>query len=326
MSKKLKFVWIDDDENRNIACTNLEKHLKVKCDFVNVKPKDVDFLSIIDNVKPDLILIDHNLTDIGTGTIKKGSTISALIREKNPTLAIACITAQDILGIDSQQRMSYESIFSYDNITEHYFTMQSIALAYRKMKLNIPKDIIELLVLMKAPKEEQFRLETIVPFDIKENFHDQGIYTNISHWIRDVLFERPGFLYDSLWSATLLGLNESGFKKIEKLFLPAKYKGIFADESKERWWKCELTKILSKYVKTSGLPWEKGRMLPGITPRYYSKDYYTDFNEEFPETVAYIDETTNERAQMKLKYTVSHPKFDKLLFFEDIKMMKADQS
>jgi hypothetical protein len=27
---------------------------------------------------------------------------------------------------------------------------------------------------------------------------------------------------------------------------------------------------------------------------------------------------------MKLKYTVPHPKFDKLLFFEEIRMMKAD--
>lgn len=325
MSKKLKFVWIDDDDDRNIACTNLERHLGVKCHFVNVKPENVDFLSVIDKVKPDLILLDHNLTDIGTGAIKKGSTISALIREKNPTCAIACITAQDILSIDSQQRMSYESIFSYDDITDHYLTMQSIALGYRKMKSNLPTNINDLFNLMKAPKEEQIRLETILPHDIKENFSDQGIYTNISHWIRDVLIERPGFLYDNLWSATLLGLNESGFKKIEKLFAPAKYKGIFSDESKERWWKSELTKILSKHVKTGGLPWEKGRMLPGIIARHYSKDYYTDFKEEFPETVAYLDETTNERAQMKLKYTVPHPKFDKLLFFEEIKMMKVDQ-
>lgn len=324
MRRKLNFVWIDDDNNRNVASINLEKHLGIKCHFVNVKPTNVDFLSVIDKVKPDLILIDHNLTEIGTGSIKKGSTISALIREKNPTIAIACITAQDVLSIDSQQRMSYESIFSYDIITDSYLTMQSIALGYRKMKLNLPKDVSELLDLMKAPKEEQLRLETVLPAGIKENFNDQGIYTNISHWIRDVLFERPGFLYDSLWAATLLGLNENGFKKIEKLFAPAKYKGIFADNSKERWWKSELITILSKHVKTSGLPWEKGRKLPGIMARHYSKDYYTDFKEEFPETVAYLDETTMERAQMKLKYTVPHPKFDKLLFFEEIKMMKAE--
>ncbi|GAH64337.1 unnamed protein product [marine sediment metagenome] len=136
--------------------------------------------------------------------------------------------------------------------------------------------------------------------------------------------ERPGFLYDRLWTATLLGLNENGFKKVEKLFTTAKYKGIFADESRERWWKSELIRILSKHVNVPGLPWEKGRSLPNITTRFYSKDYYSNFKEEYPETVAYTDETSNKRAQMKLKYTVPHPKYDKLLFFEEIRIMKAD--
>lgn len=324
MSKKLKFVWIEDDVGREIASINLEKHLGVRCFFVNVQPANVDFLKLIENVKPDLILIDHNLTEIGTGAIKKGSTIAALIRERNPGYAIACITGQDSNSIDSQQRLSYEAVFNYDNIKDYYFTMKSIARSYRKMKSNPPKEINELFNLIKMPNEERNKLETILPYEIKENFNDPGIYANISHWIREVLMDRPGFLYDRLWTATLLGLNESGFKKVEKLFTTARYKGLFADESRERWWKSELIKILSKYVSGSALPWEKGRFLPKITNRNYSKDYYSDYKEEYPEVVAFIDETTNNRAQMKLKYTVPHPKFNKLLYFEEIRMMKAN--
>lgn len=326
MSEILNFVWIDDDADRAEAAITLGKHIGVNCLFINVKPENVDYMSIIDDVNPDLILIDHNLTEIGTGTIKKGSTIAALIREKHPKYAIVCITGQESNNIDSQQRSSYETVLSYDDIKDHYLTMKSIAESYSKMKTFPPKEAKELFDLMKVPKEELIRLETILPHEIKENLNDPSIFSNISHWIRDVLIERPGFLYDRLWAATLLGLNESGFEKVKELFISAKYQGLFEDESKERWWKSELIKTLSKQVKTSGLPWEKGRFLPNLKTRHFSKDYYSNYKEEYPEVVAYLDETTIERKQMKLKYTVPHPKYDKLLFFEEIRMMKADQS
>jgi hypothetical protein len=323
MSKNLKFIWIDDDDRHKDAA-NLERQLKIKCPYVDVKPKDVDYLAEIENVKPDLILVDHNLIKIGAGDIRKGSTIAALIREKHPTYAIACITAQNINTIDSQQKSSYEAIFSYDEIKDHYVTMKSIATAYQKMKASTLKKVEDLFLLMKSPKEETIRLERILPHEIKENFKDPSIYGNVSKWVREVVMERPGFLYDRLWAATLLGLTESGFKKVESQFSAAKYKGIFADQSKERWWKSELINILSKIVKRPGLPWEKGHEIPGITNRHHSRDYYSDYKEEYPEVVAFLDETSTDRAAMKLKNTVPHPKYDKLLFFEEVRMMKAD--
>jgi CheY-like chemotaxis protein len=320
MSKKYRYVWIEDNADRETDCMHLERNLGVKCDFINVQPKDVDFLSMINKIKPDLILMDHNLTDIGTGNIKKGSTIAALLREKEPTFAIVCITGQDIADIDSQQRLLYDAIFNITEIKDNYQTIKSIAVSYRKMKAAPINKVQVLFSLMKVPFEDQIRLEAILPRDIKENFQ----YSSISYWIRNLLMDRPGFLYDKLWAATLLGLKENGFNKVERLFTAAKYKGIFSDKSKERWWKSELIKILSKHVNSPGLPWEKGRLLPKINARNFSKDYYSNFREEYPETVAYTDETSNERVQMKLKYTVPHPKFDKLLFFEEIRMMKAD--
>lgn len=325
MSRKLKFIWIDDDAAREMSAINLGKQLDVECYFINVKPEDVDYMLKVDQIKPDFILIDHNLTDIGTGKIKKGSTVAALIREMHPTIAIACITGQDRKSIDSQQRLSYETVLSYDNIKNHYLTMYSIAESYRKLKAKPAKDTKELFELMKVPIEDYNRLDTICPQEIKGNYSDPGIYANISHWIRKVLIERPGFLYDRLWAATLLGLNENGFNKVETMFESARYIGPFADQSKERWWKADLINILSQKVPSFGLPWERGRLLlPKITSRYFSKDYYSNYKEEYPEVVAFLDETTSVRQQMKLKYTVPHPRYEKLLFFDEIRMMKAD--
>ena len=71
---------------------------------------------------------------------------------------------------------------------------------------------------------------------------------------------KPGFLYDTLWTATLLGLKEESFKKVTHLFKNAKYLGLFADKSNERWWQTQVRQII--YAKNpddkSALPWLLG--------------------------------------------------------------------
>lgn len=320
MSKKLQFVWIDDEGKRKRASDNLEVQMSVKCEFINVS-KENNYLEDIDRVNPDLILMDHNLT-YTLGEYKKGSTISAIIREKHPTLPIACISGQNKKDMDSQQRMIYQTVFKITDIKKHYSAMRSIATSYRKMKSSKPSSIEDVFSLMKVPKDDIEKLSIIMPAEIKENFKDLGLYGHITHWIIDVLFERPGFLYNKLWAATFLGLSEKGFSKVEKLFESAKYKGIFSDESNERWWKSKLLDILNSKVHGYDLPWEKGRFLAEFQNSDFSKDFYTDYKEDYPETVAYTDESTNEWQPMKLKYTISHPKFEKLLFFDEIRMMK----
>lgn len=323
MKKKLSFIWIDDEPEREEASINLAKQNGVKCKFIDVSQEDVNYISLIDEIKPDLILVDHNLTQIKTGDIKKGSTIAAFIRENHPKYPIACITGQEEATLDSQQRLSYEAVFSYSDIKMHYETMISIAEAYKKLNANPPQDSDQLIAMMKVPDAEVSKLKNILPHDIKENYNDSGVFANISSWIRNVLIERPGFLYDRIWVATILGLNESGFKKIEPIFKAAKYNGLFSDKSKERWWKSEVLKILSRKIGAPIASWEKGRLLlPKMEKKYLSVDHYTE-KEEYPEVVAYLDETSDKRVQMKLKYTVPHPKYDKLLFFEEIRMMQA---
>ncbi|MCK9204427.1 MAG: response regulator [Bacteroidales bacterium] len=298
---KLKFLWIDD-EDRSPAFENLKAQLKVEGKFINVTDEDSDYLTEIENIKPDLILIDHNLTET-TGDIKKGSTLAAQIREKHPRFPIACITGQDD-PIDTQQKLSYEAIYKLHQIEHNYQSMKAIAQSFRKLNSSNPLNVNQLLNLIKLPELDRIRLESIMPQEIKENFEDKALFQNISHWIRNVLIARPGFLYDRLWTATYLGLTEPGFDRVEDLFKAAKYRGLFADNTSERWWKSKLLEVLSRKVKTTELPWEKGRSLPGINLHFYSKDYYSTNKEDQPEVVAYIDDSSDERYPMKLKYTV----------------------
>ena len=136
------------------------------------------------------------------------------------------------------------------------------------------------------------------------------------------LVAKPGFLYDRLWAATLIGLNESGFKKLDDIFRAAKYNGVFADKTNERWWQSELRKIVfSKVPNSSAIyPWEIGRQLPGVEQGDFSKCYVS--GEDYPETVAFTDETAKHPQQMKMKFTVPHPRFSNSLYFEEMRMMK----
>jgi CheY-like chemotaxis protein len=323
MSKKINFIWIDDEPNRKASSDHLKETLKLSGLFIDVKGDYTDGLkALFKKPEPDIILIDHNLKDISSGVFKKGSTFAAYIRETWPDCPIVCITGEDITKVDYQKRSLYEDIFSITKISKHYPTILSIAKSFRKLKEDRPKDVDDLLALMKSPKEDHERLRTIIPQDLKENFKDKSHLLNISHWLRETFLKRAGFVYDRLWLSTTLGIKESSFHKVENIFSKAKYTGIFADESNPVWWKSSALELLAAQVKEAGLPWENGRKIPVISKRDFSSCYSS--GEDFPETVAYVDEAKDaKRAPMKLKYTESHPNFEDLLFFEEVRVMKS---
>jgi CheY-like chemotaxis protein len=323
MSKKLRFIWIDDNPQREAESENIRARLGVSMKFVSVKNKNlIDELNAVLKLhEPDLIIIDHKLEDIKSGIFKTGSTAAAFLREKWPQCPIICVTAVDQSEVDSQQRSLYEEIYSITKISKYDDSVLSIAKAFKVLRKSRPKKITTLLNLIQAPREEHERLKAILPKELKEDFTNKSLYVNISHWIRKTLLMRPGFLYDSLWAATLIGIKEESFKRIEKQFSDARYEGIFLDQSERKWWKSKLLSILSEKVDVAGLPWEKGRKLPGIKKVDHSKCYAS--GEDYPETVAFIDETRNsKRAQMRLHQTIPHPSYEDLLFFEEIRMMK----
>ena len=251
-----RFIWIDDESQRKASAINLATRLKVKVEFVDVSNNTKAFDQLLKKTRPALILIDHNLKYLNTEEFKKGSTVAAMIREFWNDCPIVCVTAQD-MDIGPQKRLQYDDIFAMNKISRHYETIQAIAKGFEKLKRLKPDSSESILKLLSAPKEDAQRLMAIMPNELKSNFSDSALYFNISHWIRKMLFIRPGFLYDRLWTSTFLGIKEASFKKIEHLFETAKYKGAFSDPSNERWWKSRLQYIVSSKIQVLGLPWEK---------------------------------------------------------------------
>lgn len=328
MKNKLKILWIDDDPKRKTDCENLAIRLNEDAVFLNFRDKDViaELNRIRSEHEPDLILMDHMLDMVGNGVITTGSSASEIIREKWPECPIICVTGVDQDKIDLHKKSIYEEVISISEFSEFDSLLLSITESFKLLNTKRPNNINELLQILNAPNDDKVRLKAIIPHNLKKNYGDKSLLITISRWVRHVLMRKPGFLYDRLWTATLLGIRIESFAKVEKHFENAKYDGIFFDKENERWWQSKTREILfAKFPESEiFLPWELGRKLHGIKKSDYSVCLVCGKSVPAPETVGYKDDGKKRKiGPMHLRCTVSHPEFEKSLFFEEIRMMKG---
>lgn len=319
----MKFVWIDDNTARKEEAENLSANLQVEVEFIDVDNTKIEdkLIELVKKEVPDLVLMDHSLDRTISETYRTGSTVASFLREHWKNCPIVSCTGVEFNDIDIRHKSAYEGIYPINRISENYESIYSVAFGFHVLRENYPKEIADLFQLLDCPIGECDKLHKILPKEIKKNFNDNSLLIEIYRWCNNILFERPGFLYDELWSATYLGLNEDGFNRVKEKFNDAKYDGIFKDNSKPRWWKGKLLEILSELVDGIGLPWIIGRNLVENDDKYFSKCFAS--GEDFPETVAAEDTTPGaEWYPMKLKNTEPHTNYEEMLFFDELRIMK----
>ncbi len=321
MSAPRKIVWIDDNPGRLSTAKDLGSR------FVDVKDKHLapELKKLLDGASPKLVIIDHVLdkTRDTHPVFLKGSTIAEAIKEKWPSCPVIGVTNADKLkGIDLRTQEAYDALLPFQNFSEYFDRIRGIARGFALLA-KTDSDVHILIKRLKPPDGENARLFDALSDDLKASEQDQSAPSRIFHWVEH-LMERPGFLLDSFWSATFVGLNENGFGKVSRLFERAKYRGVFSRPGDDRWWKSTLSEKLYKLCKPGlgELSWQAGRRLPSIKKEHFSTCYYC--KGEYPETVAYLDETDKERRAMHLKCSVQHPLHKRELYFEDIRMMQGD--
>ncbi|SRR6266508_1624778 len=322
MSISRTIVWIDDNPRRKTTADDLGAK------FVDVHNKDLaqEVDELIKGPQPSLVILDHILDKTATKNplFQRGSTIAEAIKEHWPACPVIGVTnADNDKDIDIRTRRTYDALYQFVNFGKYLPRIKSISRDFAviaKAKAKKTRDIVKLL---KPPEDEIERLVAALPDDLKkEPFHDASLASRLFSWVNH-LKDRPGFLYDSLWAATFLGLNESGFKKVTEIFDKGKYFGAFAWNDDPRWWSSRLSELLYKRCKPEfgELPWHVGRRLQGIKKEHYSRCHVC--SEEFPDTVAYLDAVSSQRQAMHLKCTVLHPRYKRELYFEDIRMMQG---
>jgi hypothetical protein len=320
MSPAKKIVWIDDNPGRAATAKDLGTR------FINVNGKDLALAvkTLLDSTAPPLIIIDHVLDKVAANThpvFLKGSTIAEAIKEKWPSCPVVGVTTADNLeDIDIRTKGTYDALFPFQHFAKYFNRITGIARGFA-LVARTDSDIQRLIKLLKPPQDEIDRLLDALTDDLKTSAQDASVASRLYRWV-ERLMNRPGFLFDRLWSATFLGLNEKGFVKVARTFETAKYSGLFGQPDEIRWWSRRLSELLYKQCdpKSAELSWHVGRRLQGIKREHFSSCYYC--KEEFPETVAFLDEASSEQRAMHLKCTVLHPRHNRELHFEDIRMMR----
>ncbi len=326
MKRKYNFLWIDDYPARKQNLDTLKRSLNVDGDFINVSKENI--ATILDRILSDpefnydIIVTDHFLDSAVKDSIRMGSTAAEYIRERKSDCPIIGITgAEKLVDIDFHKKSIYEDLFRISSISQHYPSMLAIAKAFRTLIKKRPGNNEDLIRLLKTPKDDGERLIAVLPEDIKRNYKDKSLLINISKWIRHVFMAKPGFLYDELWTATLLGLKKESYAKVAHLFDEAKYTGLFSDEGNERWWQTQVRQMIySKYPKDKSVfPWLLGHKLGGIGKKDYSICHVC--GKELPETVGFTDEAAKTPVAMHLRCSLIHPNFESTLYYDDIRMM-----
>ncbi|MDB5357683.1 MAG: response regulator [Phycisphaerales bacterium] len=322
MTTPNSIIWIDDNPDRAPTAAALGAK------FIDVKGEDL--AQKVDNLlsgsPPALVVLDHILDKTTTTNplFQRGSTIAEAVKEKWPSCPVVGVTnARRVEEIDRRTKGTYDALYPFSDFRKYLNRITPMRLGFANVSKAKVRKALDLIEFLKSPDDERERLVAALPEDLKKSFKDASLASRLYRWV-DHLMCRPGFLLDSLSAATLLGLNDEGFKIVVRLFSKAKYNGVFARDDEPRWWSSRLSELLYKQSKPmeGEMSWQTGARLPRIKGKHLSRCYVCKL--PYPETVGYLDEASTDRRAMHLRCTVLHPKFQRELYFEDIRMMKGE--
>jgi len=266
---KIKTIYIDDDdEELRKYERKFEEDERTKDRFeivtINAQRKIGDLINEVERNNPELILVDFELgipkNDVVIGI--SGAPLSTALREKFPDTPIVLFTRPSVFKIEQYPRRFLSSLdeFIYKSDVfkeggEKLYILYELAIGFEKLRNAKSKNWIDLLSLIKAPASDYDSLKLSNP-PITTSGGEWSVSEAVD-WIRKILIEYPGILYDPIHSATFLGISLDVFLSdpIQEFFTKARYSGVFAPPE-GRWWKSKLQEIAESIMD------EKERDLP----------------------------------------------------------------
>lgn len=215
--------------------------------------------------RPDLLLIDYELEKHRQPVNYSGAILSTKIREKFPGHPVVLLTRRSLLVKTYPQvgdlQGTFDEILYKDGIEEDpggtAASLISLAKGFIRLRAIRKKGFQSLVQLLVARDEEVDLLRRAGPppqagSSIK---HTDWRIPEAAKWIRAVVLRYPGILLDELHAATALGIAVESFEipKVQRLFAPAKYRGVF-EPPEGRWWRGRLYALAQKTIGTAKMP------------------------------------------------------------------------
>jgi len=339
-TKPLTIFWIDDEKERKkqaeILEITLEKQKPNGGPTPNVVfltlPKWSDFLEKGDYQEDsvDLFLVDYLLLVKGLHR-GGGLSVSGGIREHFPEIPIYIFSAKDVPYI-------------VKDLADHILTLKEVqrspiplyfgAFYYRLIRMSPRRSAQDLLKLLEAPEMDHKRIVLTLPENIKDSLSSRAKrprFTTIefARWVRQTLLKIPGFLFDSLYSATKLGITEEVFLEQSSTFKKARYDGVFAKTNPELWWNSKLREIVYETAIDKKLDCDTSdlrKLAPALFTLQSSKlSKCAVCGERYPETVGINKDDDEDYRPVHYKCSVPHPKRTRILYFEEPRQFSLEE-
>ena len=167
-----------------------------------------------------------------------------------------------------------------DELDEVHHLLVSMAEGFRALSEIKEKTWGPLVGVLGTSEEEAKVLGEAAP-PLQEG---QWTVTGIAYWIRNVILEFPGILYDPTNAATRLGISKDSFgsEEVQELLKPAEYTGVFAPLD-GRWWKGRLFKIAKDLAVETGVR--------GPTKRAFREAFQKRFDSDLSPAICVWDKT-----------------------------------
>lgn len=316
--KTMRFVWIDDDKDRMDQASRAiedgpqsgESRASLLPVFIDKDPLDTLQVFLVKAKKPDLLLIDHFFNKRQKGMLVTGSVMAQLARLAWPEVPMVCVSAkmERDTAFNQDSLAEYTAAFSYPKLISHHLEdLFAVARDFRKVPCGGTGLRDGLVRALGAPKADKRSLAHILP----PEFGPKDLSTTkhrVASWIFNVFLARPGLLLEELNVATYLGLSQSGFRTVQALFEPARYRGPFFTEARPLWWLSEVQRVLGE-VSTADArsSQEAGRALAGITSSAFSSCYVCRDPSAVPTLVARADSRSREPFPVCAKHAQPDP-------------------
>lgn len=267
---KIKVVYIDDvsqDLKKYEVKFTTDPRAVGKFAIKTVNPpKSEEDYNHISEANPELLLVDYNLDkpDEDKRVLGiSGVALSADLRYKFPEVPIVLFTRKSVFNIQNYTKIR-GTLSSIDEILykQEVFKTDStilddlykLAIGYRTLRNQTNRSWSDLLKLLGASQSDSELLEQS---NLPMTHRQRWAAASVASWIRGIVLEFPGILYDAIHAATFLGIPEEVFlsPNVQGAFTPAKYTGIFAPPE-GRWWKSKLQTVAYSMMK------KKERELP----------------------------------------------------------------
>lgn len=335
---EVRIVWLDDDPQHEKDAENLSS-ARGPLEVIFLRPKEFSgFLDSASIDSGDLYLIDDKLLKREDPLPRSGFTYAASVRDRFPEIPIYLFSAErDISGIFSGLAEAAgslaDSIIDLKDVLRYGSNfLYYDALDYRAIRNANRNDVNAIYELLKAPEADHRKISLILPSDLKEGLSARDItQENVSgnavafaKWARRTLLMLPGLLYDSLYSATKLGMEEELFLEKASIFDRAKYAGAFSRSLlNELWWSSGLDAILFDLA-------EKELDDKSTTDvRKISRVYFGLSNDQlprcavcdnvYPDTVGLNRYDSTERGPVHYACSAPHPGKVRVLYFDEIR-------